>query len=149
MQQGPNFSNLIHIDLITLRCKFFNNSIKIATGNVQSLKNKEQTLLHELKELDTDIMLITETWLIKDDIIWLDSYDFNKDTYRTKSAYHPNWQRRRTCPLMVSKKTITITGIYHPPPKDNITNAMFIDDITDQLTSLLPDPKIMSHTRVL
>ena len=39
-QQGPNFSNLIHIKPITLRGTFFNNSIKIATGNVQSLKNK-------------------------------------------------------------------------------------------------------------
>ena len=44
---------------------FFNNPIKIATGNIQSLKNEEQTLLHGLIELDIDIMLITETWLTK------------------------------------------------------------------------------------
>ena len=36
------------------------------------------------------------------------------------------------------RKTITITGIYHPPPKNIITNRMFIDDITNHLTSLLP-----------
>ena len=35
------------------------------------------------------------------------------------------------------RKTITITVIYHPPPKNMITNGMFID-ITDHLTSLLP-----------
>ena len=30
------------------------------------------------------------------------------------------------------------TGIYHPSPKDKITNGMFIDNITDHITSLLP-----------
>ena len=39
---------------------------------------------------------------------------------------------------MMRRKTITITGIYHPPPKNMITNGMFIDDITNHLTSLLP-----------
>ena len=39
---------------------------------------------------------------------------------------------------MVRKKTITITEIYHSPPKDKITNGMFINDITDHLTSILP-----------
>ena len=60
-QQGSNFSNMIHIEPLTPRGTFFNNSIKIATGSVQSLKNKEQTLLHELIELDIDIMFVTET----------------------------------------------------------------------------------------
>ena len=52
-QQGSNVSNLIHIEPLTPTGTFFNNSIKIATGIVQFLKNKEQTLLHELIELDT------------------------------------------------------------------------------------------------
>ena len=159
-QQGSNFSNLIHIEPITPRGTFFNNFIKIAMGNVQSLKNIEQTLLHELTELDIDVMLITETWLNKDDIVWLDSCDFNEDTYRLSLL--SNWQGRSTGPhtqihqwcqaggkgqtrsieyatlsLTVRKKTITIMGIYHPPPKDKITNGMFINDITDHLTCLL------------
>ena len=41
-QQRPNLSNLIHIEPLTPRSTLFFNSIKIATGNVQSLKNKEQ-----------------------------------------------------------------------------------------------------------
>ena len=51
---------------------------------------------------------------------------------QTRSFKYATWS------LMVSKKTITITGIYHPLLKDNITNAMFIEDITDHITSLLP-----------
>ena len=54
---------------------------------------------------------------------------------QTRSFEYATWS------LMVSKKTITIIGIYHPPAKDNITNAMFIDDITNHLTSLLPATK--------
>ena len=87
-QQGQNISNLIYIGPITPRGAFFNNPNKIATGNVQSLQNREQTLLHELIELDIDIMLVTETWLTKNDTVWLDSCDFNKDTYRIASAHH-------------------------------------------------------------
>ena len=38
----------------------------------------------------------------------------------------------------MKKKNITVTGIYHPPPKNTITNRMFINDINDHLISLLP-----------
>ena len=86
-QQGPNLSNLINIEPLTPRSTLFFNSIKIATGNIQSLKNKEQTLLHELIEQGIDIMVVTETWLTKDDTVWLDSCDFKKDTYRSQSAH--------------------------------------------------------------
>ena len=162
-QQGPNFIILIHIEPITLRGTFFNNSIKIATGNVHSLKNKEQTLLHKLIELDINIMLVTETWLTKDVTVWLDSCVFNKDTYRIESDHHQTGKggglalihrstsdvkqvakgqtrsfEYATWSLMRRRKTITITGIYHPPPKDKITNGMFIDNITDHVTFLLP-----------
>ena len=41
-QQGLNFSYLIHITPITPRGTFFSNSIKIATGNIQSLKIKRK-----------------------------------------------------------------------------------------------------------
>ena len=155
MPQGSNFSNLIHIKLLNLIGTFFNNSIEIATENAQSLKNKEQTLLHELIELDICIMLVTETWLTEDDTVWIDSCDFNKDTYRIQPAHHQTGKggglslihrstsevklvakgqtrsfEYATWSLTMRRKTITVTGIYHPPPKDKITKAMFIDDVT-------------------
>ena len=86
LQQGPNLSNLIYIEPLT-RSTLFSNSIKIATGNVQLLKNKEYTLLYELIELYIDIMVVTETLLTNDDTVWLDSCDFNKDTCRTQPAH--------------------------------------------------------------
>ena len=51
---------------------------------------------------------------------------------QTRSCEYATWS------LMVSKKTITITGIYHQPSKDNIPTAMFIDDISNHLMSLSP-----------
>ena len=86
-QQGANLNNLIYIEPQTPGSSLFINSIQIATGSVQSLKNKEQTILHELIEQDIDNMVVTETWLTKDDTVWLDSCDFNKDTYRIQSAH--------------------------------------------------------------
>ena len=102
--------------------------------------------MNELIELDIDIMVIKEAWLTKDDIVWLDSCDFNKETYGIESAYHQSGKggglalihrstsdvkpvakgqtrsfEYATWSLMVRKKNFTITGIYHLPPKDKIT----------------------------
>ena len=37
----------------------------------------------------------------------------------------------------MKRNNITVTGIYHPPPKNTITNRMFIDDVIDHLITLL------------
>ena len=140
-QQGPNFNNLIHIKPQSTKSASSIKLVKIATGNVQSLKNKEQSLLHQFIEQDIDITVVTKTWLTKDDTVWLDACNFNKDTYRIQSAHHQNGQEgglalihRSTCDaklvasgktrsfkyttwlLVMIKKNITVTGIYHPPP---------------------------------
>ena len=60
-QQGLNTNNLIHIKPQQAISPSSTKLVKIATGNVQSLKNKEQPLLHQLIEQDIDIMVVTET----------------------------------------------------------------------------------------
>ena len=163
IQQGSNSTNLIHIKPQQAKSSSTPlKPIKIATGNVQSLKNKEQPLLHQLIDKDIDIMIVTETWLTKDDTIWLEACDLNKDTYRIHSAHRQNGRggglalihrttnntkliahgqtrsfEYATWQLTTKKNNITITGIYHPPPKNTITNSMFIDDITEHLITLL------------
>ena len=87
-------------------------------------------------------MIVTETWLTKDDTIWLEACDLNKDTYRIQSAHHQNGRggglalihrstsnakliakgqtrsfKYATWLLTMKKNNITVTGIYHPPPK--------------------------------
>ena len=90
-QQGSNTNNLIYIKPQQPKCPPPPNKlVKMATGNVQSLKNKEQPLLHQLIDKDIDIMIVMETWLTKDDTIWLEACDLNKDTYRIQSAHCQN-----------------------------------------------------------
>ena len=36
------------------------------------------------------------------------------------------------------KKSLSITGMYHPPLKDKVTNSMFLDDIINHITTILP-----------
>ena len=49
----------------------------------------------------------------------------------TRSFEHTSWS------VSINNKSLTITGIYHPPPKDGITNSMFVDDVTEHLSELL------------
>ena len=56
-QQGSNINNLIQIKPQPARSPSSTKLVKIATGNVQSLKNTEQPLLHQLIEQDIDIMV--------------------------------------------------------------------------------------------
>ena len=66
-QQRPNINNLIQIKPQPAKSASSTKLVNIAKGNVQSLKNKEQPLLHQLIEQDINIMVVTETWLTKDD----------------------------------------------------------------------------------
>ena len=49
----------------------------------------------------------------------------------------PDPLNMQTWLLTMKKNNITVTGIYHPPPKNAITNRMFINDVTDHLMTLL------------
>ena len=49
----------------------------------------------------------------------------------TRSFEHASWS------VALGNKTIMVTGVYHPLPKDCINNSMFLYDITDHLTDLL------------
>ena len=52
---------------------------------------------------------------------------------QNRTFQHITWN------VQVNKKSLSITGIYHLPPKDRVTNSInSINDITDHLTSILP-----------
>ena len=42
--------------------------------------------------------------------------------------------------IEIKNKSLHVIGIYHPPPnaQDNATNNMFLDEITELLTALIP-----------
>ena len=140
--------------------------LTVATLNTRSIKNKEPLVIRELNFTNADAIIITETWLndSEEDRLWLKSSDLNQNPKRclsipcktgkggglmlitkpnievrelnsgyTKSFEHATWQ------LMIKNKTITLTGIYHPPPKEGITNSMFIDELTTYISNLRTD----------
>ena len=109
---------------------------------------------------------MTETWLRdnENDKLWTESSEFNKPpwTIHTCNRNHSRGggialicrndfivkhinigdhdQRvyeQGTWTINTGKKTLTLTIIYHPPPKNGITNSMFIDQFTDNITSIL------------
>ena len=41
--------------------------------------------------------------------------------------------------VSIKNKTINILGIYHPPPKQHLTNAIFLDKLMELLTTRLPN----------
>ena len=41
--------------------------------------------------------------------------------------------------VSIKNKTINILGIYFPPPKQHLTNAIFLDELMELLTTRLPN----------
>ena len=41
--------------------------------------------------------------------------------------------------VSLKNKSLNILGIYHPPPKQHLTNATFLDELTELLTTMLPN----------
>ena len=161
-QHGINFGNLHYIHIEDKNGGIYNSNITIGTLNTRSIKNKDQIVLHETIDKGFDALLVTETWLTENDGEWLRLTELVKQPYsihsvnRTgsrggglalicKSNYkvslishtQTHSLEHATRLMEIRKKPVHITGIYHPPPKDRITNAMFINDLTDLLTNLL------------
>ena len=59
-------------------------NIKVKLANKQSIKNKDLILYDYLQSNDTDICILTETWLqnCDSDEIWLDMTDLNNNKFK-------------------------------------------------------------------
>ena len=167
-QLRVNHKNLINIRPTNTKSQFYTSNLIIATVNVRSLKNCEQQVLNEIINGNIDVLVITETWLsdIQDDALWIQASDLNKEplTCQTfsrvgerggglalvcKSCLKPSLkhsfqsQALEAVTWMITNKNmpIYITGVYHPPPQEGITNSMFIDTIMEYLTDVLAKHK--------
>ena len=43
---------------------------------MQSIKNKQDTIIKLLEDLDADLAVLTETWLTDDDEVWVQGSEF-------------------------------------------------------------------------
>ena len=53
----------------------------MAECNVQALKSKQLQVSELLHDYSIDILLMTETWLADKDQYWIDSCEFNKNSF--------------------------------------------------------------------
>ena len=118
------------------------SNIKVTLANIQSIKNKDLILYDYLQCNDTDICILTETWLKNTDgnEIWLDMTDLNKNEFKIVVSNRIN--QLGGCIAIITKShlgqhkldesqkqsfqyaiwkistkhdTMTVVVIYHPP----------------------------------
>ena len=174
-QQNPRYANLLNLINIKTSTKRVSNylDVKIATANVQSIRNKDLILHQHIGDNEIDLCVLTETWLgnKQNDNIWKSCTPLNNDTFRISISNRMGQsggglalvynkvikvtkiseQNRQTFQYAIWETTTdkfnaTIIGIYHPPyPATNkITNTQFIDEFLNWL----PD-QIMEHKNII
>ena len=131
--------------------------------NTQSIRNKDDILSEYMRSEAIGIVIVTETWLTNSvrDVVWLESIKLVKNGYQINVRnregerggglsliYGSNiiakelpQRKQRSFKVThwmttLGNSTSNILGIYHPPYSvgHNITNAMFLDDLTEFLT---------------
>ena len=138
-------------------------SCQMVVINTQSIKNKEHLIMEYLMDKQVDLAILAETWLCEEDETWVNASECNKNGYRLDTVNRKNrrggigliyWETFKVCKWK-SKKTqtfehtiwsikandtmSTVLAVYHPPysEKAPITNAMFLDEVTDFLATFL------------
>ena len=161
---GINYRNLIQVELNKNNGIIHDTQLRMGTINIRSIKKNDQVLLREIIHSNLDIIIVTESWLRDTEVDqnWVQGCNFNRSPFQchhadrrgrtggglmlicksmmdvkeiqsqnTRSFEHASWS------VSINNKSLTITSIYHPPPKDRITNSMFINDVTEHLSELL------------
>ena len=139
--------------------------IIFTTCNIQSLRYKELQVSQLITDYALDFIVLTETWLNNNHDNWKNTTILNRDNLKLStvdcrtgkggglalihkaqypvkfisSGYKASFEFA-TWELRVKNNTIIIHGIYHPPysTTNRITNAMFIEEFTDHVSSCLP-----------
>ena len=164
-QSGPNHHNLVpipYVPFVRISTKATTNTIKVTLLNARSIVNKSSLLCEHIIDNDTDIMLITETWLREgDDPVITNLCPPN---YRFVGVPRPSIKGKtgggvglvfrsslHVQPVLVSATCYNsfeamivkvgeahsshIVLIYRPPPSKNnrLTTPAFLTDIEDFL----------------
>ena len=143
-------------------------TIRISTVNVRSLRPKENLICEEILNNNTEIGVITETWLknTDEDDAWTLSSELNK--YSCQILTKNRMDRRRGGIALVTQRkykilrepetkdyesfehdvwnihlgprVYTIIRIYHPPQGTDpkVNNTNFLDQLTDLLSHVVP-----------
>ena len=161
-QYGANLTNLINIKKSGFK---MDSKITFATCNIQSLRYKELQVSQLFTDYALDFIVLTETWLNNNHENWKNTTILNRNNlklstvdrgtgkggglalihnaqYQVKfiSRGHKASFESAIWELRIKNHTMTIHGIYHPPysTTNRATNAMFIEEFMDYVSSCLP-----------
>ena len=161
-QYGANLTNLINIKKSGFK---MDSKITFATCNIQSLRYKELQVSQLFTDYALDFIVLTETWLNNNHENWKNTTILNRNNlklstvdrgtgkggglalihnaqYQVKfiSSGHKASFESAIWELRIKNHTMTIHGIYHPPysTTNRATNAMFIEEFTDYVSTCLP-----------
>ena len=138
---------------------------KTAMINAHSVRNRDTLLTQEIVTNNIDVTLITKTWLnnTPQDTALLHQSNLLQARYAISThnrptrgvglalLYKQNMKVKKTeaqnlCMIeyaiwhvTMKNKLINILGIYHPPPKQYLTNTIFLDELTELLTTRMPN----------
>ena len=59
----------------------------IMLSNVQSIKNKQDVVIELLEDYNTDLAVLTETWLTDADDIWVQGSEFHRHNYKSDECH--------------------------------------------------------------
>ena len=81
-------TNLIEIRTMkSLGLDKTNRKFTLMLSNVQSIKNKQDTIIEPLEESNADLAVLTETWLTDADEVWVQGSEFHRHNYKI-DEYH-------------------------------------------------------------
>ena len=139
--------------------------VSISIMNAQSIKSKEDQILHHLMNRKANLAIITETWLRDNDTdkIWMDACELNKNGYKLQvqnrgegrgggigivyrdniivnkvdGGSHPSFEFA-VWSVKFTTVHLSLIAIYHPPSTmQNNTDNQFIDQFTEWLSENL------------
>ena len=146
-----------------------NKNIKFGTVNARSVKQNFSIILDLLVRENLDFLVITESWLKEnvESWSWLNAQALHDLNYKHDSVPRPGKKRGGGLLLLyknffsltkldslklsscesamwkfnTNNYSFTCIGVYHPPAasKDQVSDAVFTDELTDKLSMFLPD----------
>ena len=162
-----NFNNLVTAKIrkdIEIMKIYNRTNINAVLVNIRSIKKKTTELADYVRVNNTDLVIITETWLKPEDEDWLTSNSLTLVGYKMLSsvrksnkkgggiaiAHNENigevvvmdeedrthWQYTVWRVTITKKIQIYVMGVYHPPLTKGFTDNMFMAELMDTYADL-------------
>ena len=167
-KRKADIRNLRQVPTINISSYETVQTTRVSTVNTRSLKHQESLISEEIHNTNSDITIITKTWLkdTQEDNSWTLSSEFNNDSYQISTKNRRDKRGGGIALVTYRKYAITtrpettsyssfehaiwnikigptvhtIIGLYHPPQGTDpkVSNANFLDQLTDLLSHVIP-----------